>query len=123
MLNIREDVSDIYSHSADVKSRSEDASKHVRTTSVKIIKPNDKYSNNQIVVEIPNVRKPVPLFILMRALGVLSDKDIIQHCLLDLHKNKDYIDLFIPSIHDASTIFTQEAALQYIAVFTKRKTQ
>ena len=119
----KENVSIMYSHSAEVKSRSEDASKHVRTTSVKIIRPNDKYSNNQIVVEIPNVRKPVPLFILMRALGIISDKDIIQHCLLDLQKNKDYMDLLIPSIHDASTIFTQEAALQYIAIFTKRKTQ
>ena len=121
MLYIRSDYSDTYSHSAEVKSRSEDASKPVRTTSVKIVRPNDKYTNNQIVVEIPNVRKPIPLFILMRALGVLSDKDIIQHCLLDLEKNKNYIDLFVPSIHDASTIFTQEAALKYIAIFTKRK--
>merc|ERR1711871_594808 len=108
---------DTYSHSAEVKPRSEDASKPVRTTSVKIVRPNDRYSNNQIVVDIPNVRKPIPLFILMRALGILSDKDIIEHCLLDIEKNKQYIDLFIPSIHDASTIFTQEAALEYIAIF------
>ena len=121
MLYIRDDVNDTYSHSAEVKSRSEDASKPVRTTSIKIVRPNKNYSNNQIVVEIPNVRKPVPLFILMRALGILSDKDIIQHCLLDMEKNKSYIDLFIPSIHDASTVFTQKAALEYIAIFTKRK--
>ena len=121
MLYIRSDVNDTYSHSAEVKSRSEDASKPVRTTSVKIVRPNDRYSNNQIVVDIPNVRKPIPLFILMRALGILSDKDIIEHCLLDIEKYKQYIDLFIPSIHDASTVFTQEAALEYIAIFTKRK--
>lgn len=121
MLYIRSDVNDTYSHSAEVKSRSEDASKPVRTTSVKIVRPNEVYTNNQIVVEIPNVRKPIPLFILMRALGILSDRDIIHYCLLDMQKNESYINLFIPSIHDASTVFTQKAALEYIAIFTKRK--
>ena len=52
-------------------------------------------TNNQIVVDIPNVRKPIPLFILMRALGVQSDKSIIEYCLLDLEKNSDYVDFFI----------------------------
>jgi hypothetical protein len=32
------------------------------------------------------------------------------------------VDLFIPSIHDASRIFTQEAALEYIKTFTKGHT-
>ena len=40
--------------------------------------PSPSLSNNQIVVAVPNVKKPVPLFILMRALGVVSDKDIIE---------------------------------------------
>jgi DNA-directed RNA polymerase II subunit RPB2 len=122
MLYIREyGGDDKYSHSAEIKSVSEDTSKPIRTTSVKIVAPN-KYSNNQIVVDIPNVRKPIPLFILMRALGVDSDKSIIEHCLLDLDQNSRYIDLFIPSIHDANRVFTQSMALEYIATFTKRQT-
>ena len=64
----------------------------------------------------------VPLFILMRALGIISDKLIIQYCLLDLDKYEDYIDLFVPCVHDAGVIFTQELALQYIKMFTKGKT-
>jgi len=68
-------------------------------------------SNNQIVVSIPNVRKPVPLFIVMRALGVISDKEIIEYCLLDIEKNKDLLELFRPCVHDAGMIFTQQAAL------------
>ena len=113
---------DEYSYSADIRSVSEDSSKPIRTFSIRIVAPSSKLSNNQIVVFIPNVKKPVPLFILMRALGVLSDKDIIQHCLLDMNKNNAYIDLFIPSVHDAGKIFTQNAALEYISVLTKRKT-
>ena len=123
MLYIRKNkADDNYSHSAEIRSVSEDASKPIRTTAIKIVAPSPSLSNNQIVVAVPNVRKPVPLFILMRALGVVSDKEIIKTCLLDLDKNKDYIDLFIPSVHDANKIFNQETALKYIATFTKRGT-
>jgi len=113
---------DVYSYSAEIRSVSEDASKPIRTTAVKIVAPSTFYSNNQIVVLIPNVKKPVPLFILMRALGVISDKEIIQTCLLDIKKYSSYIDYFIPSIHDAYIIFNQKNALQYIASLTKRGT-
>jgi DNA-directed RNA polymerase II subunit RPB2 len=113
---------DIYSYSAEIRTVSEDASKPIRTTAVKILSPSPSLSNNQIVVSIPNVRKPIPLFILMRALGVISDKAIIKTCLLDIKKNESYVDLFIPSVHDANKIFTQETALDYIKFFTKRGT-
>ena len=126
MLYIREydddDDGELYSHSADIRTVSEDASKPERTMSVRLVAQGARYSNGQIVVLIPNVRKPMPLFIVMRALGVLSDKDIIEYCLLDLDKNANMIDLFIPSIHDASRIFTQEVALKFISTFTKSKT-
>ena len=129
MLYIREyGEDDTYSYSAEIRSVSEDSSKPIRTTSVKIVAPSSSYSNNQIVVAIPNVKKPVPLFILMRALGVISDKDIIRTCLLtnlddEIENNKNsYIDLFIPSVHDANKFFTQQNALQFIAELTKRGT-
>ena len=123
MLYIKVNKSDdTYSHSAEIRSVSEDTSKAVRTTAVKIVAPSPTLSNNQIVVVVPNVRKPVPLFILMRALGIVSDLDIIKTCLLDIGKNSNYVDLFIPSVHDANKIFNQETALEYIATFTKRGT-
>jgi DNA-directed RNA polymerase II subunit RPB2 len=113
---------DTYSYSAEIRSVSEDSSKPIRTSSVKIVSPSPSYSNNQIVVAVPNVKKPIPLFILMRALGVISDKDIIRICLLDLEKNESMIDLFIPSVHDAKKFFTQQNALQFISQLTKRGT-
>ena len=113
---------DLYSYSSEIRSVSEDASKQIRTTAVKMVAPSASYTNNQLVVIVPNVRKPVPLFILMRALGIISDKDIIKTCLLDMDKNKSFIDLFIPSVHDAHEIFNQETALNYIKTFTKRST-
>ena len=122
MIYLKNKVNEIYSHAAEIRMVSEDSSKPVRTLSVRIVSPNSKLKNNNIVVNVPNVRKPVPLFILMRALGINSDKSIIQYCLLDMKKYNDYIDLFIPSIHDAGGIFNQELALKYIATLTKGKT-
>jgi len=129
LLYIRENkADDIYSHSAEIRSVSEDSSKPIRTTAVKIVAPSASLSNNQIVVAVPNVKKPVPLFILMRALGVVSDKDIIKTCLLcdlddeDENNKNQYIDLFIPSVHDANKIFNQQNALEFIAELTKRGT-
>ena len=121
MLYVRDKYNELYSHSAEIRSVSEDASKPIRTMAVRIVAPSARYTNRQIVVNVPNVRKPVPLFILMRALGVESDKKIISYCLLDLEKNAEYIDLFAPSVHDAGKIFNQITALKYIATFTKGK--
>tara|TARA_A100001011_G_scaffold365323_1_gene416862 strand:+ start:7413 stop:11579 length:4167 start_codon:yes stop_codon:yes gene_type:complete len=123
MLYIKDKVNELYSHSAEIRSVSEDASKPIRTFSIRIVAPTEKYTNNQIVVNIPNVRKPIPLFIVMRALGIISDKEIINCCLLNMEKNKQFIDLFIPSVHDAGAIFTQEIAIKYIGTFTKGKSK
>ena len=123
MLYVRKYKPDeLFSYSCEVHSVSEDSSKPIRYTSAKIIAPDATYTNNQIVIDIPNVKKPIPLFILMRALGVISDKSIIEYCLLDLKSNSNMVDLFIPSIHDANTIFTQQIALEFISKFTKRQT-
>ena len=117
MLYLTDKVNDIYSCSANIRSVSEDTTKPIRSFSINMVN-----ETNQIVVNVPNVRKPVPLFILMRALGVISDKSIIEHCLLDLENNEDLIDIFTSSIYDAGTIFNQDLALKYISTFTKQKT-
>ena len=122
MLYIRDNYSDIYKYSIEIKSASDDPSKPIRTTAIRLVTPSTTMSNNNLVVVIPNIRKPIPLFIVMRALGIISDKEIITYCLLDLEKNNKYIDLFIPSIHDTGKIFNQESAIKYIATFTKGKT-
>ena len=119
MLYIRDVNDDDYLYSAEIRSVSENVSKPIRTFSVKMVAPGSRYSNKNLVVNIPNVRKPIPLFIVFRALGIVSDKDIITMCLLDLEKYEGMIDLFIPSVHDASSILSQQTALEFIATFTK----
>ncbi len=122
MLYIQKDPNDLVSYSAKIRSVSEDASKPVRTLAIRMIKETPSASNGQIVISIPNVRKPVPLFILMRALGVISDKEIIEYCLLDIDKYPHYLPTLRPCVHDAGVVFTQTAALKFIATLTKGKT-
>jgi DNA-directed RNA polymerase II subunit RPB2 len=122
MLYIRESGDDTYLYSAEIRSVSENVSKPIRTLSIKMMAPTKKFTFKNLVVNIPNVRKPVPLFIVFRALGIISDKHIITMCLLDLEKYDSMIDLFEPSVHDAGGILTQRNALEYIASLTKIKT-
>jgi DNA-directed RNA polymerase II subunit RPB2 len=110
---------DLYAYSAEIRSVSENASKPVRKFSIQMIAPTSKYRYGNIVVNIPNVQKPIPLFIVFRALGILSDYDIIQTCLLDMKKYETMIDLFQPSVYDAGGIFTQQHAIDFIKGFTK----
>jgi len=109
-----------YLYSADIRSVSENVSKPIRNLSVQIL-ADSSTSKKNIVVNVPNVRKPVPLFILFRALGFISDKAIIQLCLLDMNKYEHMLDIFAPSIHDAGAIMTQSSAIKYIASLTKGK--
>lgn len=121
MLYIKKVNDDKYLYSAELRSVSENVSKPIRTFSVKMCAPTPEYTNKQIVVNIPNVRAPVPLFIVFRALGIISDKDIISYCLLDIEKNESFVDLFIPSVHDGANIMNQQNALEFIALLTKGK--
>ena len=111
-----------YLYSAEIRSVSENISKPTRTLSVRVMAPSSKHTHHNIVVNIPNVRKPVPLFVVFRALGFLSDKEIVTMCLLDLEKHDDLLDFFVPSVHESGGIMSQIAALRFIAVLTKGKT-
>ena len=121
MLYIKKDSDDKYLYSAEIRSVSENVSKPIRTLSVKIMAPNQKYSNKNIVVNIPNVRAPVPVFIVFRALGIISDKDIIKMCVHDVDKYDSMLDHFIPSVHSGGGFMSQNAAIDFITVLTKGK--
>ena len=43
-----------------------------------------------IYIQIP-IKQPIPIILLFRALGVVSDKDICKYIVLDIEKKKQYI--------------------------------
>jgi DNA-directed RNA polymerase II subunit RPB2 len=74
---------------------------------------------NAIYVQMPRVKQPIPLFIVFRALGVMSDKDICDKILLDIHneKNKQMLEMLQASIIEANKHLTQEECIRYITSF------
>lgn len=72
-----------------------------------------------IYVNIPRIKKPIELFVLFRALGVMSDKAICQHILLDVDDegNSDLLKLLQASVIDANKYMTKEQAIQYITAY------
>jgi DNA-directed RNA polymerase II subunit RPB2 len=69
-----------------------------------------------ICLQIPRVKQPIPLFIVFRALGVLSDKEICDYILLDisLEKYKPMLENLQGSIIEANKYMTYEDAIKYI---------
>jgi len=67
-------------------------------------------------VQLPRVKQPIPLFIVFRALGVVSDKEICEKILLDIssEKYKDILAGLQASIIEANTLLTQQEAIRYI---------
>jgi DNA-directed RNA polymerase II subunit RPB2 len=69
-----------------------------------------------IHVQIPRVKQPVPLFIVFRALGIISDKDICERILLNIHDetNKELLDGLQASIIESNKYLTQEDCVKFI---------
>uniref|UniRef100_A0A6C0D7D4 DNA-directed RNA polymerase n=1 Tax=viral metagenome TaxID=1070528 RepID=A0A6C0D7D4_9ZZZZ len=78
-------------------------------------------NKNTIEVSVPFVRKPIPLFVLFRALGIQTDEDILRL----IFPNPDDIEtkLILPLLHesilDAHPFVDSYSAIQYIRVLTK----
>ena len=109
-----------YIYSAEIRSVSENVAKPIRTFSMKLVAPTSKYTNLNLVVFLPDMKKKaIPLFILFRALGITTDREIISMCLLkdpnDDTVSDTVLNWFLPSIHDAAIIQTQEDALHYLS--------
>jgi DNA-directed RNA polymerase II subunit RPB2 len=72
-------------------------------------------------VTLPYVRKPIPIFVLFRALGYNSDEEILSLIYSDLKSNeaKQMMDLLHNSILEAHPFYDQFSAIQFIKAMTK----
>jgi DNA-directed RNA polymerase beta subunit len=80
-----------------------------------------------LVIQIPRMKQPIPLFVVFRALGVLSDREICEYIVLNVDGNDgndgndggsaELTDRLLKSLQasiiDANGIMTQEDAVRY----------
>ena len=80
-------------------------------------------NGHTIYIQIPRIKQPIPLFILFRALGILSDQDICKYILLNIEESQktNIIYSLKASIMEASNYMSKEECIKYIvsyAMFT-----
>lgn len=107
-----------WSWSAEIKSVPDNKSVSPKQNNIYIVTKNNGFGH-AIYVQIPRIKQPIPLFILFRAFGIVSDKDICQKILLHVENPdcENYVQL-LTALHasavDANEYRTTKDALQYI---------
>jgi DNA-directed RNA polymerase II subunit RPB2 len=128
-LFINKSKSDKYSYEGLVRCTSDDNPLFPKTFHIYVtkdstdtpdeIRKKKKRVPNSISIVCPNVKDEIPIFILFRALGVESDKDILEHILYDVERDQaaPMMEFLRYSLIDAAGkgVMTQEDAIQFLA--------
>ena len=101
--------------SAEVKSIPDFKCISPKQISMMIASKNSGFGHN-IYIQIPRVKNPIPIIIVFRALGIVSDKDICKYIFLNVDNNeyKQLLFSMKSSIIEANKYLTQEQAFEYI---------
>ena len=104
-----------YSWSAEINSVPDFKCISPKKTILMVSSKNNGFGN-PIYVQIPRIKQPVPLFVLFRALDIISDKDICERILLNLENKtqKIMLDGLQASIIDANKYLTKEECIRHI---------
>lgn len=120
-----ESITDEYSHTGIIRCTSKENSLFPKTIMLMVFDKNvsDGVRFNAICIKVPNIDKDhIPIFILFRALGIESDKEIMRYIFLkDGDFDARYTKFIRKSIHEGSIVTTQQEALNYLARYCKYK--
>ncbi|MCI00802.1 DNA-directed RNA polymerase II subunit RPB2-like, partial [Trifolium medium] len=99
-----------YSFVAEVRSMAESQNRPPSTMFVRMLsRASSKwgFSGRYIRATLPYIRTEIPIIIVFRALGFVSDKDILQHICYDF-SDTQMMELLRPSLEEAFVIQNQE---------------
>ena len=107
-----------FTHTAEIRSQARSATRAGSKVLLGIVGRHaiskDKRANvRSIIVKLPYLKDDLPLIVLFRALGVVSDNDILQYICYDM-TDTEMIELLRPSLEEAQPIQHRETALKYI---------
>jgi len=107
-----------FSHKCEIRSVSESNPFNVKNAEVKLTAKEGTIGRT-IKVKIQGMRQELPLFVVFRALGIVSDKQIIESILYSLSDSEvaPYLELIRPSIDEASPIRDEQTALEYCSKY------
>ncbi len=98
----------------EVKSIGPDNEGAPKSLAVKIVQhPKNPVAPEHIIVTCPRIKAPIPLFVMFRALGIESDKEIIE--LICGTVETPYTMIFQECIENAGGILTQAQAHEWLA--------
>ena len=100
---------------SEIRSTHENEFKMPKTLSIKITSKKSIYENH-IRVSVPHLKTEIPIFIVFKALGCCSDKEICYYILDNNGSDIDDVMLKIlrPSIIEGSEIHSQMDAINYM---------
>lgn len=111
-----------FSYSGFIRSTNFESSVFPKTVSFNVRGNKSFKTQNAIEVSVPHISKPIPLFVLFRALGVESDKEIIEFVCQSMKSDKIVLDFIHSSVVQGNFLYTQNQALSYLSEFTQYKT-
>jgi len=98
-----------YTHYSEIRSVPEKSAALASAFSIKVLK-----SPKVIRASLPLLKQDIPVMIIYRALGFMSDKDIIRHIMNNEEESLDIEEFLRASIEEASVIQDQISALDFI---------
>eukprot|EP00842_Homolaphlyctis_polyrhiza_P001918 jgi/Hompol1/2727/HPOL_003044-RA len=105
-----------YSFSCEIRSQGETGSKVASTLFIKrmALKSGETGGSGQpIRTSLPYIKTDIPIMVVFRALGVLADRDILEHICYDFNDHQ-MLEMLKPCIEEAFVIQEQEVALDFI---------
>jgi len=104
-----------WSWSAEIKSVPDYKCISPKQLSLMIATKNNGFGNG-LWMQIPRLKNPMPLFVVFRALGVISDEDICKKIVLDIDNetNEVLMRCIQASIVESNKIITQDCAMKQI---------
>ncbi|KAG9032875.1 DNA-dependent RNA polymerase II [Tulasnella sp. JGI-2019a] len=99
---------------AEIRSAVEKGGKTISVMQVKMFHRNtEKTLGNVIRATLPYIRNDIPIWIVFRAMGIISDRDILEHICYDVNDTQ-MVEMLKPCIDEGFVIQERELALDFI---------
>ncbi|KAI9319066.1 DNA-directed RNA polymerase II subunit RPB2 [Dichotomocladium elegans] len=102
-------------YTAEIRSAAEKGSKKASPLYIKMMRSSlERGSSSQSIrATLPYIRSDIPVVVVFRALGQVSDGEVLSHICYD-HNDYEMLEMLKPSIEEAFVIQDQDIALDFI---------